>query len=227
MRSWRICTFSLVAAIAVAVPSPAVNDTLGQLQTFLDSSRYEEVMDRGLVVIEDLRRDDPDGSLDEAEVIDLVVNACYRSNRIMEDEYVELGLRAVRLKEQAAPDAGPALANSLLHLANLYRVRGEYHKAIPVFERALDILVIAGPEHDPERAIVMDGLGVIHRKLGEYGKGLQHSEEALQIQERTLGPDHPDLAVTLNNLGNIKERLGDYTNITNHIEGKPLKYRVI
>ena len=211
MRSWKFCTLFLMAAIAVAGPSIASNDTLGQLQALLDSSRYEEVMDRGLVVIENHRRDDPEGSLEEAEVIDLVVNACYRSNRIMEDEYVELGLRAVRLKEKAAPDAGPALANSLLHLANLYRVRAEYQKSIPVFERALDILLVAGPEHDCERAIVMDGLGVIHRNLGDYGKGLQYSDEALRLQELSLGREHPDVAVTLNNLAIIKQCFGDYS----------------
>ena len=211
MISRILFTLSLSVALVAAHPSFSLDDTAAELQALLDSSRYEEVMQRGAEIIADLRRDHPDGSLAEAEVIDLVVNACYRSNRVMEDEYLELGLWGVRLKEQAVPEPGRELATSLLHLGNLYVGRWENRQAIPHFNRALAILSAAGPECDVERAVVLGALGIAHRRLGEYEKAQQLLTEALQLQESNLGPDHPDLAVSLNNLAIIKVHFGSYS----------------
>lgn len=197
--------------MVVAVPSHPQDDITAELQTLLDSSRYEEVMQRGGEIIAELRRDDPDGSLAEAQVIDLVVNACYRSNLVMEEDYLELATRAVHLKEQAFGEPGPALATSLLHLGRLCNGRWENRRAIPYFQRALVILETAGPENDPERALVLGGLGIAHRRLGEYERAQQLFLDALQIQELRLGPDHPDLAVSLNNLAIIQVHFGSYS----------------
>ncbi|CAL5219862.1 g1780 [Coccomyxa viridis] len=87
----------------------------------------------------------------------------------------------------------PNLADSLSNLAILYNQSGEYDKAQPLYERALQIYqTVHGPDH-PDVAHTLTDLAVLHLEQGHEEQGRPLLERALVIQEAALGPDHPDV----------------------------------
>jgi len=190
--------------------SPSTDTDLARLTDLVNQSRYEEVLDQGQVWLDSLSSTDPGDLLLEARILDLMVNAGYRGERVMEEGFLDMASRAVALNEaNAGPESLPT-ATSLMHQANLLNRRGDRAEAIPRYERAIHILATLGPEYDSRRAVLLSSEGVALRAMGEYGRAAKRYEEALVIQETNLGPDHPDLATTLNNLGVIRRLMGDY-----------------
>jgi CHAT domain-containing protein/tetratricopeptide (TPR) repeat protein len=192
-----------------------LSDRFGQeilmLGEMLDSSAYAEVLDRGQELLPMVRADFPDGSFDEAKILDFMVHACYRSRRVMDPEALEMAQRAVALKESLLGADHPELAISLMHQGNLLGRRGDRKEALPVYDRSVAILLAAGPEYDVKRATLLSSQGVVFRRLGQNKKALELYAQAQAIQERVLGPDHPDLAATLNNQGVVYSERGDYS----------------
>ncbi|MCX8110807.1 MAG: CHAT domain-containing protein, partial [Syntrophorhabdaceae bacterium] len=87
---------------------------------------------------------------------------------------------------------------------------GDYQKALPLYERSLDITEKSlGPEH-PDVALSLHYLASLYSDLGDYQKALPLFERSLEIREKMLGPEHPDVADSLNNLATLYSNLGDY-----------------
>lgn len=181
-----------------------------ELEELLANSQYDEVIERGQQLVDKYRVTYREGSVAEAEFLDLMVNACYRSDHVMEDRALAMAQRALQLKEALLGTDSAEFSTSLAHLANLYTRRGESRQAIPHFERAIAILAHAGPETDPARAVLLSSLGVAFRRIGDFEQALDLYMQALNLQESLLGLDHPDLAVTLNNLAIVQVQRGSY-----------------
>ena len=87
---------------------------------------------------------------------------------------------------------------------------GAYDRALPLYERALEIREKAlGPTH-PETAACMNNLAGLHRLMGADAQALPLFERALTIREQVLGPDHPDTAASMNNLAGLYKLMGAY-----------------
>ena len=87
---------------------------------------------------------------------------------------------------------------------------GRYQEALPLQQRALEILETAlGPEH-PDTVIVLSNLAGIYRMAGAYDRSLPLFQRALQTREKILGPVHPDTATSLNNLATLYQDMGAY-----------------
>ncbi|MHB8101221.1 MAG: tetratricopeptide repeat protein [Methanosarcina sp.] len=85
----------------------------------------------------------------------------------------------------------------------------EPEKALPLYQRALDIVEnVLGPQH-LNVAITLHGHAELYRLMGDYEKALPLYLRALDIREKVLGPQHPDVATTLNNLAGLYESMGD------------------
>ncbi len=222
MNRILIATF-LLQAVVCSLPGFASDEAehavyspeVARMSSLIDASKYTEVLEQGPPLLERLRRTNPEGSVDEAKVLDFLVNASYRSRQVMNPEAVEWAQRAIALKERLLGPGSPELANSLMHLGNLYTNRYEGESAIPVYDRAISILEAAGPEHDQHRAVLLSSLGVAYRKTANNPEAMKRFEQARKIQERVLGPNHPDLASTLNNQATVLSEWGDYTAAAN------------
>lgn len=202
---------SLFGSSLVCSAETQFSDDVLQMSQLIDQSDYLKVLEQGPLLLEKLRKTQPDGSLDEAKVLDFMVNACYRSRQVMNPEALVWGKKAVQLKEELLGPDSPELANSLMHMGNLFSRRWEIEPSITHFDRAISILEKAGAEHDAKRAINLASLGVAYRRGGNNRKAMELYEQAQQIQEDTLGPNHPDLASTLNNRGVVYTEWGDYS----------------
>jgi len=178
------------------------------LKELLKASQYEEVVSKGSALLDSLANTQPQNPLRDAQILDLMVNAGYRSAEVMDERFLDLANRSIALtKENAGPNSLPA-ATSRMHLANLLLRRGDWALSIPEFEQSISILASLGPDHDQQRAVLLCGEGVAWRRTGEYEKSRLRYEQALTIQEAVIGPDHPDVASTLNNLAILYENAG-------------------
>ena len=66
----------------------------------------------------------------------------------------------------------PDFATTLDNLATLYREIGDYEKALPLYQRALDIREkVLGSEH-PDFATTLDNLAGLYENMGAYTKAL-------------------------------------------------------
>ncbi|CAF4351079.1 unnamed protein product, partial [Rotaria sordida] len=78
---------------------------------------------------------------------------------------------------------------------------GEYSKALPSYERSLEIQKIALPPNHPDLAGSYNNIGLVYYNMGEYSKALSSYEQSLKIRKIALPPNHPDFAQSYNNIG--------------------------
>ncbi len=194
-----------------AVPSDRFVTEIQQLSDLVDNSAYEDAYAKGDSLLPLVRAEFPDGSCDEAKILDFMVHACYRGRRVMEPAAIAMGQKAVQMKEALLGGDSPELANSLMHLGNLYSRRWEAELAIAFYDRAEKILARAGSKFDPQRAVILSSTGVAYRRMSRNDQALNYYGQALAIQERVLGADHPDVASTLNNQAVVRGAQGDYS----------------
>ena len=87
---------------------------------------------------------------------------------------------------------------------------GQYQKALPLVQRALEINEKAlGPEH-PDLAVSLNNLAGLYQAMGAYDKALPLYQRALAIREKALGPEAPATAASLNNLGALYWAMSAY-----------------
>lgn len=204
--------FIILATIIYPIVSMGAQSTDPNLplKDLLNDGQFDEVISQGRESIRILQSENPSGSLAEAELIDLVVNAAYRGTHVMDDEILDLAKRAVQLKEQYGSGPGDTVT-SILHLAALQNGRRDHRVAIGQLEKGLILLEADGADHDLQKAQILSGLAMAHRRLAELKPALDYSLRSLDLQEGLTGPDNPELAATLNTLGLIRMEMGDYS----------------
>jgi CHAT domain-containing protein/Flp pilus assembly protein TadD len=80
------------------------------------------------------------------------------------------------------------------------------HRAIPVFERAVNLYRRSADRHG--EAVALGNLGTAFKNLGDYPRALELQTQALSLK-RALG-DHEEAAKSLSNLGLVHKELGQY-----------------
>jgi CHAT domain-containing protein len=98
---------------------------------------------------------------------------------------------------------------------------GDYAKAEPLAQRALQIREKAlGPEH-PATARGLISLGWLYVNMGDFVKAEPLYQRALKINEKALGPEHPATAQSLGSLALLHNYMGDYA------KAEPLAQRAL
>jgi tetratricopeptide (TPR) repeat protein len=88
--------------------------------------------------------------------------------------------------------------------------QGRYEDAIPLAQKAADLVEKTfGPEH-PNLAFCLNNLAKLYRSLGDYAKAEPLYQRSLAIYEKSLGPDDPNVGASLNNLAMLYVNKGDY-----------------
>jgi CHAT domain-containing protein/Tfp pilus assembly protein PilF len=107
------------------------------------------------------------------------------------------------------------------YLAVLYENLGDYARAEPLYQQALEIYEKAyGPEH-PSVATTTNNLAALYERLGDYGRAVPLYQQALTIREEIYGSDHPSVATTLNSLATLYLHLREYS------QAEPLYQRAL
>ena len=92
------------------------------------------------------------------------------------------------------PAYSTALA-SLSNLAGLFEIRGEYDRALPLYEECLaKSNRVLGGDH-PDTLSSLNNLAGLFYSKGEYDRALPLFEECLAKSKRVLGENHPNTKV--------------------------------
>ena len=119
-------------------------------------------------------------------------------------------LRLISLREALYGPDHPDTAESYNNIGVVYRIQGDYAKALEYYGKASGIWArVLGPDY-PSTASSYNNIGVVYYVQGDYAKALEYYGKALDIRERVLGPDHPDTAGSYNNIGLVYDEQGDY-----------------
>jgi CHAT domain-containing protein/Tfp pilus assembly protein PilF len=108
-------------------------------------------------------------------------------------------------------DSGPKIlgenhsdyADSLNTLAAIYIDMGNYTKAEPLCQKALEIRQEILGENHPDYADSLDNLAALYHKMGNYTKAEPLYQKALEIRRKVLGENHPDYADSLDSLATL------------------------
>ena len=92
------------------------------------------------------------------------------------------------------------MADSLLELASVYRRRGHYDDAEPLYMRARAIRVLVLGEQAPEVAATDNSLAALYWNSGNYDEAERRYLNALAIWDAAYGRNHSDVAKVRNNL---------------------------
>jgi tetratricopeptide (TPR) repeat protein len=103
----------------------------------------------------------------------------------------------------------PAIAESLVALADSFFWRNQFAEAERLFRQAIDLLH-AAPDQKLRLAAAMDSYSVMLTAAGRYGEAEPQLTQALAIRRQVYGNDHFDVARTLTDLGEIYSQWGQY-----------------
>ena len=120
---------------------------------------------------------------------------------------------AVRVSEQQYGPDHPETATRITRLADLYRIDGQYPKALALLERALAVREKLLGSDDPATAEILDNLAWVYLDMTEYAKGLALSLRALAVREKMLGGNHPDTATSVFTTARLYREMGEYTKV--------------
>lgn len=88
-----------------------------------------------------------------------------------------------------------------------YIKKGEYSKALPLFEKAKNIYM-SSAENNPSNANVLSNIANIYREMGEYNKAKEMAEIAETIAREYLGNDSKNYAYIINCYGSVYAKIG-------------------
>ena len=119
-----------------------------------------------------------------------------------------LAKQVVAMRETEYGVNSPAVAEGLLNLADLLKIKGDYANAVPQYERALAIWKSAfGPNHY-DVALVLNNFGELQHRSGHFAAAEQLYRQALDITQ-AIYPDSLLMGALISNLGSILQEEGD------------------
>ena len=210
-----LCVGLLVAGLTftTAVSAQQAGGTVEELRRLLDGGRYADAEREARAALAAMEQARTAASASAADVLDLLVAALWRGGKASEAEAATLAERAIEIKQNLLGADAPALATSLDNAGVLFFVRGDYERARPLYERALEILSSAAANdarYEAELGRVHSHLGPLFQELGQYSTAREHYERSLEVFRTTLGSASTQVAMTANNLATLLAKIGDY-----------------
>jgi tetratricopeptide (TPR) repeat protein len=96
------------------------------------------------------------------------------------------------------------LVISYKNIASMHESMGEYSKALPFYQQALEIEQKTLPSNHPDLATSHSNIGLVFQEMGEYWR-------AFSFFEKALPPFLPDLAVSYISIGCVYKHMGEYS----------------
>ncbi|HEX5051982.1 MAG TPA: CHAT domain-containing protein [Planctomycetota bacterium] len=144
--------------------------------------------------------------VDSVEVSEQLVKLCNQlANARRFDEALAAAERVLVIREAKLPPGHTRIGIALANVATMHVERDDLELAIPLLERARDLLA----RNAPSRAMLgtLSNLGTCQAKLGDYASA-QATMQAAVAYGREHAPDHPMLASVLQNLAQVRLNQG-------------------
>lgn len=150
---------------------------------------------------------------DEPELQATVMDALGRTYGALGflDTAHSLVTEALAIRRQVYGDEHPLVAESMINLGYLLRLRDQIQEAAPLMRDALAILRRRFEGRDDRMlAHALTNYAGLLKDLGEYGEAERLYRESLAMKERLYGAGHTEVARGLGNLGALLEDRGRY-----------------
>jgi len=85
---------------------------------------------------------------------------------------------------------------------------GQYDRALPLLESALEICKSELGDRHPDTATSLNNLAGLYKSMGQYDRALPLFESAVSLFEELLGHEHPNTKVVQGNLRSLREKMG-------------------
>jgi HEAT repeat protein len=121
---------------------------------------------------------------------------------------VELGERALQVRQSLLGETHPDIATDLNNLGVMYLDLGQLETARERLSRALE-LRRQTERPDPGLATTLVNLGVIARRSGDFKQALDYFFRALDMRQYLFGKDSLEATATLDNIAEAFEKIGD------------------
>lgn len=190
-------------------------DILKQLDEMRGNATTEETASWLLGVIASLQTDHPEAIAEQGALYS-ELGSIYR-NAGMYDKGEEAYLTSLRFfKEYADSDNAQGIdglnavdcATTMTNLAGLYRMQGDFEKAIQLFKQAQSQYHNAHCAPPGLHASAYNNLGITYMDMGRYEKSLEEFKKAADILSRTAEETHFKASL-LGNIAYALHELGD------------------
>ncbi|CAF1222468.1 unnamed protein product [Rotaria sordida] len=142
--------------------------------------------------------------------------ACHHGLGVIAKRRGEIDL-AIRHHEKslqlsrAVPNNDQAVAASLHSLANEYKEKGEFVKALDYYTQAREIKFNLAGRETPDTASTYYHIARLYEKQKKHDDALKYHNKALEIQRECLPSDHHSIGKTYGCIGSVHFNRGDYT----------------
>ncbi|CAF3803895.1 unnamed protein product [Rotaria sordida] len=142
--------------------------------------------------------------------------ACHHGLGVIAKRRGEIDL-AIRHHEKslqlsrAVPNNDQAVAASLHSLANEYKEKGEFVKALDHYTQAREIKFNLAGRETPDTASTYYHIARLYEKQKKHDDALKYHNKALEIQRECLPSDHHSIGKTYGCIGSVHFNRGDYT----------------
>ena len=117
---------------------------------------------------------------------------------------------AISLTEKAAGPDDTYVGILYTQLSNLYWTKGDYAKAQPIAERAIEIARKDPHPNEPQTALAMDGLALIYRVTEQGPKAEETLKQIIAMMQESVGDEHPRMVAYRAHLAWQYGRRGDF-----------------
>ena len=117
---------------------------------------------------------------------------------------------AVRIaRENPFPDDPLVMADVVHAIGETYRSLDQYGRAVPLFERAVELKRTAPGDNRENMLISLNKLSQSQAESGDLRAAMETQKEVVALSERLLGKDNNEYSARLSNLGNMYADTGD------------------
>ena len=111
-------------------------------------------------------------------------------------------------RQRVLGDDDEDLAESLNNLGYIKTRKGEFAKALSLYEEASGIYNNLFDDHHPKSMSVMSSIAFLYHKLGDFGRSESIRRETIEIRRKVLGEKHPHLAMSYHYLAELLRDAG-------------------
>ena len=147
-------------------------------------------------------------SMETARCLDMLTEVYFYGDRVRSPEAEAVGLRAIAIKEKLGPS--PELAISYRLFGDLLKVRGDYQRARPYFELAVNIHRTPAGYHPREEGEALVALGELLGKTGDFAAAKSAFQQALEIRQKFFPPVTLNTAATMAAYAVVLRETGEF-----------------
>jgi CHAT domain-containing protein len=198
MTSVAMVAALVIATLARGAPQPASE---AGVRALLDAGRYPDAEKAAQALVEARETTATTAPLALADGIDLLLESRRRANRASTPGTIDLGKRALGLREASLEPTHPAIAATLHELGYILRLSRRTKEARPLVERALAIREAAFGADSIEAATTRQLLAMTDLDVRDFATAERRLRTVLEVAERLQGPHGALVASTCHFLG--------------------------